>query len=89
MSARTALGCGGSTTTTRVNIFENGFLNEFNAARNNLLIFAHQANSPCVIRESGGLISIVSGTCNYGNSGLPGQVDMPLITTAINSIIPT
>jgi hypothetical protein len=65
------------------NIFENGFLTEFNAARNNLMIFAHQPNSPCVIREKGGLVSIVSGTCNYGNSGLLGQVAIPVITTAI------
>src|SRR6185503_10752764 len=68
-----------------VNIFENGFLKEFNAARNNLLIFAHQANSPCKITERGGLISIREGTCNYGNTGLAGQVDIPLIQNAINS----
>ena len=35
--------------------------------------------------QKGDLISLVSGTCNYGNSGLPGQVDVPLITTSINS----
>ncbi|MEK6303995.1 MAG: TonB-dependent receptor [Acidobacteriota bacterium] len=67
------------------NVFENGFLNVFNAARNNLQIFANQPGSTCVIRSNGGLVSIVSGTCNYGNSGLAGQVDVPLITTAINS----
>lgn len=66
-----------------VNIFENGFLNAFNAARNNLLIFARQPGSTCVV--SGTVVQSVSGTCNYGNSGLPGQVNVPLITTAINS----
>jgi len=67
-----------------VNIFENGFLDQFKAAQNNLAIFA-KANPSCVILEKGPLKSYVSGTCNYGNSGLPGQVNVPLITTAIGS----
>ncbi|HLG15938.1 MAG TPA: carboxypeptidase regulatory-like domain-containing protein [Blastocatellia bacterium] len=51
-----------------VNIFENGFLNEFIAARNNLAIS----------RAAG------RGN-NYGNLGLPGQVAVPIIQTAIGS----
>lgn len=66
-----------------VNIFENGFLDQFRAAQNNLLIFA-RSNPGCVVTERGGIRSI-SGTCNYGNTGLPGQVAVPLITTAIGS----
>jgi hypothetical protein len=66
-----------------VNIFENGFLDAFNAARNNLLIFARANPNTCKV--IGTVIQSVSGTCNYGNSGLPGQVNVPLITTAIGS----
>jgi hypothetical protein len=66
-----------------VNIFENGFLDVFNAARNNMLIFARQPGSTCIV--TGTVVQSVSGVCNYGNSGLPGQVAVPLITTAIGS----
>ncbi|HKP85215.1 MAG TPA: hypothetical protein VJZ26_03910, partial [Blastocatellia bacterium] len=55
-----------------VNIFENGFLDTFKAAQNNLNIFI-KANPGCV----------AAGNCNYGNSNLPGQVAVPLITTSI------
>ncbi|HEX8185865.1 MAG TPA: hypothetical protein VF747_13960, partial [Blastocatellia bacterium] len=57
-----------------VNIFENGFLDIFKAAQNNLAIFT-RANPGCV----------AAGNCNYGNSNLPGQVPIPIITTAIGS----
>jgi hypothetical protein len=59
-----------------VNIFENGFLDVFKAAARNLSIYT-ATNPGC---------SAV-GNCNYSNSGLPGQVDVPLITTAINSSV--
>jgi Carboxypeptidase regulatory-like domain len=51
-----------------VNIFENGFLAQFQAAANNLAI--SRANN--------------KGD-NYGNQGLPGQVNAPLITVGLNS----
>jgi hypothetical protein len=51
-----------------VNIFENGFLTQFNAAAKNLAI--SRANN--------------KGD-NYGNQGLPGQVNVPLITVGLNS----
>jgi hypothetical protein len=57
-----------------VNIFENGFLNVFKAAQNNLNIFI-KANPGCV----------AAGNCNYGNTGLPGQVSIPIISTAIRA----
>jgi hypothetical protein len=57
-----------------VNIFENGFLDAFKAAARNLAIYT-AANPACAS----------AGTCSYGNSGLPGQVDVPLITTAVGS----
>jgi hypothetical protein len=60
-----------------VNVFENGFLDVFNAARNNLAIF--DARFPNCGTPG-------QPACNnYGNSGLPGQVNVPIITTGINS----
>lgn len=53
-----------------VNIFENGFLNEFLNAQRNLAIF-RQANPRC--GESG------QPACNYLNVGLAGQVAIPII----------
>jgi hypothetical protein len=57
-----------------VNIFENGFLDTFKAAQNNLAIF-RRANPNC--GQTG------SPACNYGNSNLAGQVDVKLITTPL------
>jgi hypothetical protein len=57
-----------------VNIFENGFLKEFQAAQENLRIF-RQANPGCGTTGR--------PACNYGNSGLAGQVAIPIIQTAI------
>ncbi|MEW6129452.1 MAG: TonB-dependent receptor [Acidobacteriota bacterium] len=51
-----------------VNVFENGFLKEFQNAQNNLKIS----------RAAG------RGN-NYGNLGLPGQVNVPIITTIFGS----
>jgi len=51
-----------------VNIFENGFLDVFKAAANNLAISRAAGKGD-----------------NFGNQGLPGQVDVKLITTAIGS----
>lgn len=59
-----------------VNIFENGFLNEFKNAAKNLSIFI-TANPLC--GQTG------QPACNYGNSGLPGQVNIPIISTSIAS----
>jgi hypothetical protein len=55
-----------------VNIFENGFLQEFKNAQNNLAIS----------RAAG------RGN-NYGNQGLTGQVNVPIIQTAIGSVTDT
>jgi hypothetical protein len=50
-----------------VNIFENGFLNEFKVAQRNLLI-ARAANA---------------ASNNFGNQGLPGQGPIPIISTGL------
>ena len=55
------------------NIVENGFLNEFQIAQNNLTI------------ARGGNINANTGVTNFGNQGLPGQKAIPIIQTAIGS----
>jgi hypothetical protein len=51
-----------------VNIFENGFLSEFKNAQSNLKIC--MANPACAANP------------NFGNSGLAGQVNLPIMTAA-------
>ncbi len=52
-----------------VNIFENGFLKEFQVAQNNLRI--NQLSNPASI--------------NFGNAGQPGQANVPILQTALGS----
>ncbi|HLK65541.1 MAG TPA: carboxypeptidase regulatory-like domain-containing protein [Bryobacteraceae bacterium] len=59
-----------------VNIFENGFLSEFQTAQNNLAI------------ARGGNITNAT-TNNYGNQGLPGQKNIPILQTAIGNTTDT
>ncbi len=50
-----------------VNIVENGFLDQFKAAQNNLAIARQQTPT----------------SVNFGNQGLPGQKDIPILTTGL------
>jgi hypothetical protein len=59
-----------------VNIFENGFLNEFKIAQENLRIF-RQANPNCGTTGN--------PACNYGNSNLSGQRNIPILQTALGA----
>ncbi len=59
-----------------VNIFENGFLSEFETAQNNL-----------AIARGGNITNAI--TNNYGNQGLPGQKPIPIIQTAIGNTTDT
>ncbi len=52
-----------------INIFENGFLKEFQVAQNNLRI-AQNANPASI---------------NFGNQGLPGQANVPILLTALGT----
>ena len=56
-----------------VNIFENGFLTEFLNATNNLRI------------ARGGNLNNTGASNNWGNSGLAGQVAVPMMQTAIGN----
>ncbi len=67
-----------SVDTNEVNIFENGFLKEFQAAQSNLKIY-EAANPAC----------LSAGTCNFGNSGLAGQVSLPIMSTAFGGAAST
>ncbi len=55
------------------NILENGFLNEFQTAQNNLTI------------ARGGNINQNTGVNNFGNQGLPGQKAIPILQTSLGS----
>ena len=70
-----------------VNIFENGFLNEFLVAQRNQGICS--ANSAaCIAAQAAGGIPAASRTAlSYGNWGLAGQGAIPIIQTAIGSAI--
>jgi hypothetical protein len=59
-----------------VNIFENGFLNEFKNAQNNLAIF-RAAFPNC---DDGG------PACSFANTGLPGQVPLPIFQAAFGKL---
>lgn len=56
-----------------VNLFESGFLTDFYNAYNNLLI-----------ARGGNILSTSSN--NFGNQGLPGQVNIPLLQTALGTL---
>lgn len=56
-----------------VNTVENGFLNQFQIAQNNLAI------------ARGGSLYQNTGVVNFGNQGLPGQQNIPLISTALGT----
>jgi hypothetical protein len=60
-----------------VNIFENGFLNEFRIAQNNLAI----ANGVSSVSQ---LSPTSLKSTNFSNQGLPGQLPVPIIQTALN-----
>ena len=57
--------------TNEVNIFENGFLDEFKKAQANLTAY-RQSNKDC---DS-------TGTCSFANNGLAGQGTLPIINAA-------
>jgi hypothetical protein len=69
----------GSVNLNETNILENGFLTQFQAAQNNLAI----ANGITVAQLLNPQVKLTVN--NYGNTGLPGQVNVPLLTTAIGS----
>jgi hypothetical protein len=55
------------------NVLSNGYLTQFEAAQNNLAL------------ARGGNIYNNTSVINFGNQGLPGQVNIPMITTALGA----
>jgi len=66
-----------------VNIFENGFLNEFLAAQRNLAAY-RAANPNCATNAAGN-----NFPCQFGNVGLPGQVNLPKMSTLFTGFAAT
>jgi hypothetical protein len=71
------------------NIFENGFLNEFQIAQNNLavangLTVAQLTSQPTLPNcpSTNGLSPYCLKTLNFANAGLPGQKDLPILSAA-------
>lgn len=74
-----------------VNVFENGFLNEFKNAQSNMAIC--QANSAAckAAQAAAGIGSAQQTANNFADWGLAGQVALPIMTTAFtgsSAIIP-
>src|SRR5262249_30463856 len=68
-----------------VNIFENGFLSEFNHAASNKAIC--QANSAaCIAAQTTAGVTAANRSANsFGNWGLSGQVPLPILLAAFGS----
>jgi hypothetical protein len=67
-----------------VNVFENGFLSEFQTAQNNLAI----ANGVTVAQLTAipqGTTQFVLKSNNFANQGLPGQKDLPIMSAAFGA----
>ena len=60
-----------------INIFENGFLNEFVGAQRNLALF--RAANPLCGRTG-------QPVCRFDNTGLPGQVSLPAMTAFFGNL---
>ena len=71
-----------------VNTVENGFGQQFQAAQNNLAI-ANGFTNIAALQNAVFTNPAFKLNTNYGNSGLPGQVAIPIIQTAIGSTTDT
>lgn len=72
-----------------VNIFNNGFLDEFKVAQRNQALC--QANSAACLaaQASAGIAASNRTASSYGNWGIAGQGNVPIIQTAIGSAVDT
>ena len=68
-----------------INIFENGFLNEFKSAQSNLAICQANAALCRAAQGAAGIPGAQQSTNNFANWGLPGQVPLPIFTTAFGA----
>ena len=63
-----------------VNIFENGFLTEFNNALGNLNICQANASACTAAQAASGVAAGMVSAANFANWGLPGQKSLPIFT---------
>lgn len=68
--------------TNEVNIFENGFLQEFKNAQSNLNICTNNAAACKAAQATAGVSAANQTAANFANWGLPGQVALPIMTAA-------
>ncbi len=68
-----------------VNIFENGFLSEFNQATSNLNICNNNPAACLGAEKTAGLLpgAATAPVPDFANLGLPGQVNLPIMTGAL------
>jgi hypothetical protein len=76
--ANHSIGLGRNNNLNEVNIFGNGFLEEFRAAQNNLAIF-RGANPLCGTAGN--------PACSFRNNGLPGQVGLPIFEASFGTAV--
>ncbi len=68
-----------------VNIFENGFLDEFKRAKNNRDICVAVGATACrAAQTAAGVPAAQLANVSFGNYGLPGQVALPIFTQFFN-----
>ncbi|HEX6186589.1 MAG TPA: TonB-dependent receptor [Pyrinomonadaceae bacterium] len=68
-----------------VNIFENGFLQEFLRAQNNLNICVANATACRAAQAALGVPANLQTSSNFANLGLPGQVNLPTLSRFFNT----
>ena len=68
-----------------VNIFENGFLDEFKVAQRNMAICQANASACIAAQALAGVATANRNANSYGNWNLAGQGSVPIIQTAIGS----
>lgn len=72
-----------------INVFENGFLNEFKHATGNLAICQANAASCIAAQAAAGIPLANRSASNFGNWGLPGQMVLPIMTAAFAGLAPS
>ncbi len=68
-----------------INIFENGFLNEFKLAQNNRAICIASSAACLQAQADRGIAAQYRTTETFYNLGLPGQVPLPILQTALGN----
>jgi hypothetical protein len=69
-----------------VNVFENGFLNEFKNAQGNMAICVANAAACKAAQAAAGIGAAQQTANNFADWGLPGQVALPIMTTAFTGL---